>query len=155
MEFRIADTFTDRLVRLTGDEQKSVKTTAFDLQLNPANPGMQFHKLDKARDKSFWSVRVSGDIRLIVHRAAASLLLCCVDHHGRVTAHGPAEDRSHFTADRRSLQQRPLAECMDLSLDWPRATVRRQRLRIPITRAKAARRLGAPRSKSQWCRSAP
>ena len=42
MEFRIADTFTDSLARLTGDEQKAVKTTAFDLQLNPANPGMSF-----------------------------------------------------------------------------------------------------------------
>ena len=58
MEFRIADTFTDSLARLTGDEQKAVKTTAFDLQLNPANPGMSFHKLDKAKDKNFWSVRV-------------------------------------------------------------------------------------------------
>jgi len=47
MHFRIADTFTDSLARLTGDEQKEVKTTAFDLQLNPANPGMQFLKLDK------------------------------------------------------------------------------------------------------------
>ena len=47
MEFRIADTFTDSLARLTGDEQKAVKTTAFDLQLNPASPGMSFHKLDK------------------------------------------------------------------------------------------------------------
>ena len=53
MDFRIADTFTDSLARLTGEEQKSVKTTAFDLQLNPANPSMSFHKLDKARDKNF------------------------------------------------------------------------------------------------------
>jgi hypothetical protein len=36
MEFRIADTFTESLARLTGEEQKAVKTTAFDLQLNPA-----------------------------------------------------------------------------------------------------------------------
>jgi hypothetical protein len=28
MEFRIADTFTDGLARLTGEEQKAVKTTA-------------------------------------------------------------------------------------------------------------------------------
>lgn len=35
MNFRIADTFTDSLARLTGVEQKAVKTTAFDLQLNP------------------------------------------------------------------------------------------------------------------------
>lgn len=31
MNFRIADTFTDSLAQLTGDEQKAVKTTAFDL----------------------------------------------------------------------------------------------------------------------------
>ena len=40
VNFRIADTFTDSLARLTGDEQKAIKTTAFDLQLNPASPGM-------------------------------------------------------------------------------------------------------------------
>ena len=33
MEFRIADTFTDSLAKLTGEEQKAVKTAAFDLQL--------------------------------------------------------------------------------------------------------------------------
>jgi len=83
MDFRIADTFTDSLARLTGDEQKAVKTTAFDLQLNPASPGMSFHKLDRAKDKNFWSVRVSSDIRLIVHKAQGSLLLCYVDHHDK------------------------------------------------------------------------
>jgi hypothetical protein len=35
MEFRIADTFTDSLPRLTGAEQKAVKTTAFDAQRFP------------------------------------------------------------------------------------------------------------------------
>ena len=74
--FRISDTFTASLARLTGAEQKAVKTTAFDLQLDPAAPGMSFHKLDRARDKNFWSVRVSQDIRLIVHRTPQSLLLC-------------------------------------------------------------------------------
>jgi len=52
MDFRIADTFTDSLARLAGDEQKAVKTTAFDLQINPANPGLSFHKLDKVQDKA-------------------------------------------------------------------------------------------------------
>ena len=97
MAFLIADTFTDSLARLTGDEQKSVKTTAFDLQLDPTNPGMQFHKLDKAKDKNFWSVRVSSDIRLIVHRNEGSLLLCYVDHH----------DQAYHWAERRKLQTHP------------------------------------------------
>ena len=58
MDFRIADTFTDSLARLNGDEEKAVKTTAFDLQLNPVNPGMQPHKIEKSKDRNFWSVRV-------------------------------------------------------------------------------------------------
>ena len=97
MNFLIADTFTDSLARLTGDEQKAVKTTAFDLQLNPANPGMSFHKLDKAKDKNFWSVRVSSDIRLIVHKTTRSLLLCYVDHH----------DKAYDWAERRRLETHP------------------------------------------------
>src|ERR1700691_94638 len=97
MEFRIADTFTDSLARLTGDEQKAAKTTAFDLQLDPANPGMKFHKLDKAKDKNFWSVRVNKDIRLIVHKTEASLLLCYVDHH----------DKAYGWAERRRLETHP------------------------------------------------
>lgn len=97
MDFLIADTFTDSLARLTGEEQKAVKTTAFDLQLNPANPGMRFHKLDKAKDKNFWSVRVNSDIRLIVHKSDASLLLCYVAHH----------DKAYEWAERRKLETHP------------------------------------------------
>jgi hypothetical protein len=97
VEFRIADTFTDSLARLTGDEQKAAKTTAFDLQLNPTHPGLNFHRLDKARDKNFWSVRVSRDIRLIVHRSPESLLLCYVDHH----------DKAYDWAQRRKLETHP------------------------------------------------
>ena len=81
MEFRIADTFIDSLAKLTDQEQKAVKTTAFDLQLNPGNPGMQLHKLEKLKDPSFRSVRVNRDIRLILHQTDARLLLCYVDHH--------------------------------------------------------------------------
>ena len=78
MEFRIADTFTDSLARLTGEEQRAVKTAAFDLQLNPAHPSLQLHKLDKPRDRRFWSVRVTSDVRLIVHKSEDSLLMCYV-----------------------------------------------------------------------------
>jgi hypothetical protein len=97
MEFRIADTFTGSLGRLNGDEQKAVKTAAFDLQLNPAHPALQFHKLDKAKDPHFWAVSVSLDIRLIVHRTEAGLLLCYVDHH----------DSAYHWAERRRLETHP------------------------------------------------
>ena len=82
MEFLIADSFTDKLSRrLTGEEQKIAKTTAFDLQMNPVDPGMALHRIDHAKDKNFWSARVGRDMRLIVHRTKESLLLCYVGHH--------------------------------------------------------------------------
>jgi mRNA-degrading endonuclease RelE of RelBE toxin-antitoxin system len=118
MNFLIADTFTASLARLTGDEQKAVKTTVFDLQVNRAHPSLQFHKLDKARDKNFWSVRVSSDIRLIVHRTPNSLLVCYVDHH----------DKAYDWAERRKLETHPktgAAQIVEI-----RETV--QEIRIPI-----------------------
>jgi mRNA-degrading endonuclease RelE of RelBE toxin-antitoxin system len=97
VEFRIADTFTASLARLNGAEQKAVKTTAFDLQLNLSNPGLRFHRLERPRDPNFWSVRVSDDIRLIVHRTAMSLLLCYVGQH----------DDAYGWAERRRIERHP------------------------------------------------
>jgi mRNA-degrading endonuclease RelE of RelBE toxin-antitoxin system len=97
MEFRIADTFTDSLAKLTGEEQKAVKTAAFDLQLNPSQPSLQFHKLAKAKDPHFWSIRVSRDVRLIVHKTGTSLLLCYVNHH----------DEAYQWAERRKVETHP------------------------------------------------
>lgn len=97
MNVLIADTFIDSLARLTADEQKAVKTTVFDLHVNPAGTGNSFHKLEKAKDRRFWSVRVSSDVRLIVHRNDESLLLCYVDHH----------DKAYHWAERRRLEAHP------------------------------------------------
>ena len=97
MEFRIADTFTDSLAKLNNEEQKAVKTTSFDLQMNPANPGMQFHKVDKTKDPRFRSIRVNLDIRLIVHKTESGLLLCYVDHH----------EEAYRWAERRRLETHP------------------------------------------------
>ena len=58
---------------------------------------MSFPKLDKAKDKRFWSVRVTSDIRMIGHRAADSLLLCYVGHH----------DKAYAWAERRKLETHP------------------------------------------------
>src|SRR4051794_904971 len=97
MEFRIADTFTDSLTRLTGEEQKAVKTAAFDLQMNAAQPGLQLHRIDKSKDRNFWSARVTLDLRLIVHRSDSNLLLCYVAHH----------DDAYDWARRRKLETHP------------------------------------------------
>lgn len=97
MQFRIAHTFSDSLARLPAQEQKAAKTTAFDLQLDPTSPGMQLHRLDRARDPNFWSVRVSRDLRIIVHRTSASLMLCYVGHH----------DDAYAWAERRRIERHP------------------------------------------------
>lgn len=104
MEFRIADTFTDSLGRLTAQEQKAAKTTAFDLRLDPTSNGLSFHKLDRAKDSNFWSVRVNADIRIIVHRTAASILLAYVDHH----------DDAYKWAERRKIERHPTTGAMQL-----------------------------------------
>ena len=95
--FRIADTFTDSLAKLTSEEQKAAKMTAFDLQIDPSGPGLQFHRIDRAKDKHFWSVRVNRDIRIIIHKTESSFLLCYVDHH----------DDSYHWAERRKLEIHP------------------------------------------------
>ena len=122
MEFRIADTFTDSLGRLTNEEQKAVKTTAFDLQMDPANPGLRFHKLDRSKDKNFWSVRASSDLRVIVHKTDASLMLCYVGHH----------DAAYRWAERRKLERHPFrASAGRGTRDRPRLTRDRGRLGSP------------------------
>ena len=104
MNFLIADTFTGSLARLAAQEQKAAKTTAFDLQVDPSAPGMSFHKLDRAKDTNFWSVRVSGDLRIIVHRTQSSLLLAYVGHH----------DDAYRWAERRKLERHPTTGAMQL-----------------------------------------
>ena len=104
MGFRIADTFAESLSRLTGEEQKAAKTTAFDLQMRLGTPGMRFHRLEKAKDKNFWSVRVNEDLRLIVHRTSESLLLCYVNHH----------DEAYRWAERRKLEVHPKTGAVQL-----------------------------------------
>ncbi|HKN30961.1 MAG TPA: 3'-5' exonuclease [Roseiarcus sp.] len=97
MEFLISASFTDALARLPAQDQKAVKLSAFDLQTDPTNPGLQFHRVDKSKDENFWSVRVNRDIRIIIHRTEASMLLAYVDHH----------DKAYGWAARRRIEAHP------------------------------------------------
>ena len=98
MEFRIADTFTDSLARLTGDEQKAVKTTAFDLQVNPASPG---HAVPQARQGQGQELLVrAGEQRHPADRPQRRRAACCSatsDHH----------DKAYDWAERRKLETHP------------------------------------------------
>jgi len=97
VRFLIADTFTTSLGKLASEEQSLVKTTVFDLQLNPAHPSLQFHRIAGAKDKNFWSVRSSRDLRIIIHKTEADFLLCYVNHH----------NAAYTWAERRKLQAHP------------------------------------------------
>jgi UvrD-like helicase C-terminal domain/UvrD/REP helicase N-terminal domain len=58
---------------------------------------MQLHRIDRAKDPSFWSARVGRDVRLIIHKTAQSLLLCYVGHH----------DAAYEWARRRKIERHP------------------------------------------------
>lgn len=93
----LADSFTASLAKLANDEQKQVKLTAFDLQTSPDQPGLQFHRIEKSKDPNFWSVRVNRDVRIIVHKTGASLMLAYAGHH----------DDAYKWAERRRIETHP------------------------------------------------
>ena len=97
MNFHLADTFTTALARLPAQEAKLVKTSVVDLQIDPTGKGQSFHRIERAKDPNFWSIRVSRDLRLIVHKTASSLLIAYVDHH----------DDAYAWAQRRRIEAHP------------------------------------------------
>ena len=97
MQFRISDSFAKALGKLNAQEQSAAKITVFDLQQDPSASGLQFHRIDKSKDANFWSIRVSRDVRVIVHKTAASILICYVAHH----------DDAYKWAERRRIETHP------------------------------------------------
>lgn len=93
----LADSFTAALTKLTNEEQKQVKLTAFDLQTDPVLPSLQMHRIEASKDPNFWSVRVNRDIRIIIHKTGDSVLLAYVDHH----------DEAYKWAERRRIEAHP------------------------------------------------
>ena len=81
MTLRIADTFTAALTRLTAQEQAAAKQAAFDLQVDPSAPGLSLHRVDRSRDRDFWTARVTRDLRIVLHRRGPDTLLAWVGHH--------------------------------------------------------------------------
>jgi hypothetical protein len=128
MTFLLAESFQSSLVKLNGEEQKAAKLAAFELQINPANPGLQCHRLDNIKDKNFWSACASRGIRLIFHRVESSVMLCYVDHH----------DPAYDWDSRRKIETHPVtgaAQIDDSDLDEVVAT-ERHLLYVACTRAR-------------------
>jgi hypothetical protein len=97
LNFLLADTFTASFKRLDGIDQKAVKASVFDLQMDPSGSGLQLHRIDRSKDANFWSARVNRDIRLIFHRTGDSLLVAYVGHH----------DDAYAWAERRRIEAHP------------------------------------------------
>ena len=97
MTFRIADTFSEALTKLSGQEQRAAKMAAFDAQINPESPGLQIHRVDRAKDPHFWTARVNRDIRLVLHKKDDATLLAWVGHH----------DDAYRWAERRRIDVHP------------------------------------------------
>lgn len=97
MNFLIAATFTASFNRLSGLNQKAVKASVFDLQMDPTGNGLRLHRIDKSKDPNFWSARVNRDVRLIIHKSDDSLLVAYVDHH----------DDAYAWAERRRIEAHP------------------------------------------------
>ena len=81
MQINYSNSFTSSLEKLSHNEQKQAKLSFSDLLINPTNPGLQFHRLNAVRDPNFWSVRVSKDVRIIIHKTDRHFTICYVDHH--------------------------------------------------------------------------
>jgi hypothetical protein len=97
MNFLLADTFTASFNRLSGQDQKAVKASVFDLQMDPGGNGLQLHRIGNSKDPNFWSARVNRDVRLIVHKTGESMLVAYVDHH----------DDAYAWAERRRIEAHP------------------------------------------------
>lgn len=104
MNLLLADTFTAALAKLPAHEAKAVKTTVFDLQLDPTGKGLSFHRIERSKDPNFWSVRVNRDLRLIVHKSGDSMLVASVGHH----------DSAYAWAERRRIEAHPRTGAMQI-----------------------------------------
>lgn len=109
MQFLIADTFQSALARLDNESQKAAKMAAFELQMDASTGdigggGKQVHRIDKSRDKNFWSVRASRDIRLVIHKTGERIVLCYVDHH----------DPAYAWAERRVFEVHPRTQALQI-----------------------------------------
>jgi hypothetical protein len=52
MNILLANSFHSSLDKLNAEEQKAARLPAFKLQINPSNPGLQFHRLDNIKTRT-------------------------------------------------------------------------------------------------------
>lgn len=94
----LANTFHRSLARLTNPEQTATKSVIFDYMSDPSRPGLSLHRVDKAREKDFWTIRVNRDLRIVVYKRREKSIFCYVAHH----------DDAYSWAERRRFEIHPV-----------------------------------------------
>lgn len=97
MRVLLAKTLSDSLTRLDAQSQAAAKQAVYDFMEDPTRPGLKKHRIDHAKDKGFWSIRVNQDVRAVVHEQGDTAVVCYVDHH----------DAAYRWAERRQLEVHP------------------------------------------------
>lgn len=87
----------DALTELTAQEMAAAISTVKTLQSDPVNPGLSLHRVDRAKDKGFWTARVNDDLRIVLHKKGEDTLIAYVAHH----------DDAYHWAERRRLDIHP------------------------------------------------
>jgi hypothetical protein len=77
----LALTFNRSLGRLPAVEQAAAKQIVFDYMADATRPGLSLHRIDRVRDKRFWTIRVNRDLRIVVFKDGARSIFCYVGHH--------------------------------------------------------------------------
>lgn len=133
----IADSFQRALHRLSAEEQAAVKQTCFDFVQCPTATGFSIHRLDKAQDKNWWSLRVNDEIRIIFSHQDNYYVLCYVGHHD--DAYRWAEKRRFEKVDGNILRIVLLQEEIQ-------RIIKKQEVDAPLSRYDSGylRRLGVP-----------
>lgn len=77
----LANTFQRSLDRLTNAEQTATKTVVVDYMANPSRPGLSLHRVDRAGERGFWTIRVNRDLRIVLFKQGQKSVFCYVGHH--------------------------------------------------------------------------
>jgi len=141
VQVAIADRFQAALCRLSAEEQAIVKQTCYDFMQNPSSPGFSLHRVDRARYKNWWSLRVNDDLRIILSHQGQYYVLCYVGHHD--DAYRWAEQRKFERAEGGAVRVVLLQEEVQ-------KVIRTQEVDAPLSRYSAdyLRKLGVP---AEWC----
>ena len=71
----------DSLLSLPNKDIGRVLKTIQQIKKDPSNPGLKLHRITESPDDNFWTVRISNDARIVLHKKDDSILICHADKH--------------------------------------------------------------------------